>query len=305
MKYCVAYRAHALIPEIEGRLRTVYRVVDAQAPGAESAVALVTNGTMGADADLIGSLPRLEIIAVNGVGVDAVDIGAARARGIRVTSTPDVLTDDVADLAIALMLATIRRLPAADRFVREGAWDRGESFPLTRRVSGRMLGIVGLGRIGRAIATRTEPMMKEIAYHNRRPVEGAPWRYVANLEALAKDVDILILAAPATAQTQGMIGRPVLDALGPDGTLINIARGSLVDEAELVAAITEGRLGAAGLDVFADEPHVPAKLLASDRVVVQPHLGSATVEARTAMGRLVLDNLAAYFAGLPLPTRVL
>ena len=301
----VAYRHGALMPAIEARLRDLYELVAPDAPEAATGRVLVTTGGSGADADLIARLPALELIAVNGVGYDAVDRTAADARGIAISNTPDVLTDDVADLALALLLATARRLPAADRFVRSGEWAAGGSFPLAHRVSGKRLGIVGLGRIGQAIARRAVPFVGDIAYHTRHVVAGVPWRHVADVRTLAAEVDILVIIAPATPQTTGMIDRAVLDALGPSGMLINVARGSLVNEPALVSAIEEGRLGAAGLDVFADEPNVPQALIDSDRVVLLPHIGSATAETRTAMGELVLANVAAHFAGEPLPSVVL
>ena len=300
----VAYSPGALLPEAERALRAACVVVPIDEAAAADARVLVTTGGTGADAATIARLPALGLIAVNGVGYDAVDRAAADARGIAISNTPDVLTDDVADLAIGLLLATARRLPAADRFVRQGDWAAGGRFPLTGRVSGKRLGLVGLGRIGQAIARRAAPFAGEIAYLTRNVVPNVPWRHVADVRTLAAEVDILVVIAPATPQTAGMIDRAVLDALGPAGMLINVARGSLVDEPALVAALADGRLGAAGLDVFADEPNVPAALIGSDRVVLLPHIGSATVETRTAMSDLVLANVAAFFEGRALPTPV-
>jgi len=254
--------------------------------------------------DIIDALPKLEIIAVNGVGLDKVDLDYARARGIAVASTPDVLTEDVADLAIGLWLAAVRRIAAADRFVRAGDWGVKPAFALTPRASGRRVGILGLGKIGSAIAARAAPFSAEVAYSSRHPVKDSGLRYFTDPIALADWADVLFVIVPGGPATQNLVGAEMIAALGPTGVLINVARGSVVDEAALVAALVEGRLGAAGLDVFADEPHVPEALLALDNVVLQPHLGSATVEGRGEMADLVLANLAAHFAGQPLPTPV-
>jgi lactate dehydrogenase-like 2-hydroxyacid dehydrogenase len=265
---------------------------------------LLTTGGRGASAALIEAMPKLEVIGVNGVGYDKVDVAAARARGIVVSNTPDVLTDDVADLAIGLMIATHRRIAAADRFVRRGDWAAGKPFPLSRRLSGRRLGIVGLGRIGLAIAARAAPMMPDIAYCARHRRADVAYRYFADPVALAEAVDVLVLCVPGSAATEGLIDAAVIAALGPQGVLINVARGSVVDEDALVAALAEGGLGGAGLDVFADEPQVPPALLAMDTVVLQPHLGSATIETRRDMAQLVIDNVLAHLAGQPLLTPV-
>lgn len=264
---------------------------------------IVTGGGTGASTALMNALPALGLVAINGVGTDAVDLVAAKARGIRVTNTPDVLTEDVADLAIGLIIATLRRLPRADRFVRAGRWGE-EPFPLARKVTGKRLGIFGLGRIGRAIGVRAEGFGMPVAYVARRPVDGVAWTRAPDLVTLARDADILVVAASASPETRNIVSREVLDALGPQGVLINVARGSLVDEAELIAALKDGRLGGAGLDVFADEPRVPAELRDMEEVVLVPHQASATVETRTAMGELVLANVAAHLAGEPLLTPV-
>lgn len=265
--------------------------------------AIATGGGTGAARDLVDALPNLGIIAINGIGTDAVDLVHARARGIRVTTTPGVLTDDVADLAMALLLAGMRRLTQADRFVRAGRWPT-DRMPLARKATGKRLGILGLGGIGRAVARRAEGFGMEIAYTNRKPADGAPWRFVPDPVRLAADSDILVVAVTGGTATRHLVDRAVLDALGPEGLLVNVARGSVVDEEALVAALAEGRLGGAALDVFANEPHVPEALFAMDQVVLVPHQASATQETRTAMGELVLANLAAYFAGEPLPTPV-
>ncbi|MFO1057088.1 MAG: 2-hydroxyacid dehydrogenase [Dongiaceae bacterium] len=265
--------------------------------------AIATTGGRGAEAALIAQLPALEIISCYGVGVDAIDLPAARARGIAVTNTPDVLTDDVADLALALLLATSRRICAADRHVREGRWLKGD-MPLTRKFSGSRVGIVGLGRIGQAIARRCAAFDCRIAWHGPRPKPDAPYPHVASAVDLARDSDFLVLACPGGAATRGLVNAAVLDALGPEGVLINISRGSVVDEPALVAALLEKRLGGAGLDVFVDEPRVPPALLDLENVVLLPHVASATVETRGKMGDLVIGNLANHFAGKPLITQV-
>jgi lactate dehydrogenase-like 2-hydroxyacid dehydrogenase len=295
-----------MLPEVEARLDASYRVhrlfqakdpAQLVATAGPSVRAIVTGGAHGAKNEIVDALPALEIIAINGIGTDAVDLERARARGVRVTTTPDVLTDDVADLAIGLMLATARRICLADRFVRAGSWPSAR-LPLSAKVSGKRLGIFGLGHVGRAIARRAEGFAMPIAYCERQPVDVA-YRFVPELEVLARDSDFLVVAASGGPATQGIVDRSVLDALGPAGILVNVARGSVVDEAALIAALADGRLGGAGLDVFAHEPQVPQALWAMDNVVLQPHQASATLETRRAMADLVLANLAAHFAGRP------
>jgi lactate dehydrogenase-like 2-hydroxyacid dehydrogenase len=220
---------------------------------------------------------------------------------VAVTNTPDVLTDDVADLAIGLMLAALRGIATADRYVRAGLWLRA-NMPLQTRMSGKRLGIVGMGRIGQAIARRASAFGMSISWNGPRPKD-LPWRYEPDLLALARSVDVLVAACPGGAATRGLISRAVLEALGP-GVFVNIARGSVVDEAALVDLLVTQRLGGAALDVFADEPRVPEALFALDQVVLQPHQASATRETRGAMGQLVLDNIAAHVAGRPLLTPV-
>ncbi|MDI1294902.1 MAG: 2-hydroxyacid dehydrogenase, partial [bacterium] len=227
-----------------------------------------------------------------------------RARGIRVSNTPDVLTDDVADLAVGLLYATIRNIAANDALVRSGAWERGEKPPLSGRVTGRRIGILGLGRIGRAIATRLEPVAGEILYHNRRPATDTPYRYVADPIDCARQSDVLIVATSGGPEAARLVDAAMLDALGPDGVIVNISRGSVIDEDALVAALADKRIAGAGLDVFVNEPHVPHALRAMDHVVLQPHQGSATVQTRAAMADLVLANLDAHFAGMTLVTPV-
>jgi len=256
------------------------------------------------DAGTIARLPSLEIVANFGVGYDSVDTTACAARGIVVTNTPDVLNDEVADTTIALLLATIRRIPQADRFVRSGVWPKGP-FPLSPTLIGRTVGIVGFGRIGRAIASRLEAFaVRAIVYHARHPRADARYAYYPNLIDMARDCDVLIAIVPGGAETRHLISREVMEALGPGGCLINVARGSVVDEAALVDCLAHGRLGMAGLDVFEREPEVPAALFAMDNVVLAPHVGSATHHTRDAMALLVAENLIAWKDGGRPPTPV-
>jgi lactate dehydrogenase-like 2-hydroxyacid dehydrogenase len=265
---------------------------------------VATGGGSGVKSAIFDALPGLEIIAINGIGTDAVDLNKAKARGVRVTTTPDVLTDDVADLAMTLLFAASRGLCVGDRFVRNGHWPRRAALPLARKITGKRLGIFGMGRIGRAIARRAQPFDMKIAYTDLNPLPDVPYNFEPDAVALASRSDFLVIAAAGGPQSRSVIGSAVFDALGPDGIVINVSRGSVVDEDALVTALVEGRIGGAGLDVFADEPNVPPALLALDNVVLQPHRASATVETRTAMGELVLANLAAHFAGQPLKTPV-
>ena len=264
--------------------------------------AVVTSGHTGISTALARRLPRMKLVAINGVGYDQVDTDAMLSLGIRVTNTPDVLTADVADTAIGLMINAMRQLPAAERHVREGHWPRGAS-PLARTASGRRYGILGLGRIGIAIAERLAGFGGSIGYTSRTP-KSVPYRFFTDLHALAEESDVLFVANAATAATRHMVDRKVLDALGAEGVLVNVARGAIVDEDALVEALVEKRILSAGLDVFANEPHVPAALLALENVALAPHVGSATHETRNAMGQLMLDNIEAHFAGRPLPTAV-
>ncbi len=266
--------------------------------------AVVTTGALGLNAGDMALLPHLEIIAVNGVGLDGVALDQARERGIAVTTTPNVLTDDVADLALALLLASARHIVALDRFVRDGGWERREAIAPASSLRGKTAGIFGFGQIGQAIALRLAAFGVHVRYFQPRVIMGTSVPRAASLLALAQESDYLFVCAPGTPATRQSIDRSVLDALGPQGTLINIARGALIDEDALIAALQDGRLGAAGLDVFADEPRVPNALRALPNVVLTPHVGSLTVETRHAMGQLVVDNLAAHFAGLPLLTPI-
>lgn len=273
-------------------------------PAVREARGLVSFGSVGASAAIMDALPKLEMIGLFSVGYDKVDVDHARAQGIRVSNTPDVLTDDVADLAVGLLYATVRNIAANDRLVRSGAWARGEKPALSGRVTGRTIGILGLGRIGRAIAMRLERQAGEIVYHNRRKAPDAPYRYIADPIAFARESDVLIVATSGGPEAAKLVDEAMLDALGAEGVVINISRGSVIDEDALVAALADRRIAGAGLDVFVHEPHVPPALLAMDHVVLQPHQGSATVLTRAAMADLVLANLDAHFAGLPLVTPV-
>jgi lactate dehydrogenase-like 2-hydroxyacid dehydrogenase len=266
--------------------------------------AVVTTGRTGVTADLMAQLPSLGAIVNFGVGYDTTDVEAAAARGVLISNTPDVLTDCVADTAIGLAIDTLRRLSDADRFVRRGDWPEAGTYPLTRKVSGKRVGIVGLGRIGQAIATRFEAFGCPISYHSRREVPGSPYAYAASPAELAADVDILVVATSGGSGTQHLVDRQVLEALGPEGYLVNIARGSVVDQDALVEALTLGRLAGAGLDVFTDEPNVPEALTKLDNVVLLPHVGSGTVETRAAMEALVLANLDRFLQSGQLVTPV-
>lgn len=257
---------------------------------------LVTGQTVASDAELLRQLPDLRIISSFGVGYDLVDAKAAHARGITVTNTPDVLTDEVADLAIGLLIATMRRLPQADAFTRQGRWLKG-NFPLSDTLRGKTMGILGLGRIGKAIALRAEAFGLKLAYHGRTQQPDVPYSYFASLTEMAQAVDILMVIAPGGASTKAIVNRAVMEALGAKGTLINVARGSLVDEPVMVEMLASGALGAAGLDVFEDEPRVPEALFGLENVVLLPHIGSASVHTRNLMGQLVVDNVIAIAEG--------
>lgn len=244
----------------------------------------------------INAFPNLEIIANFGVGYDAVDVAHAAANGIVVTNTPEVLNDEVADTAVALLLNTLRQFPQAEQWLRGGNWQPGVGFPLSPySLKGRHIGLYGLGRIGQEIARRLEPFKVTISYHTRSPHDGVPYGYFPTLLDMAKAVDTMIAIVPKTEQTHKTINAEVLSALGPQGVLINVGRGWTVDEAALIAALREGRLGAAGLDVFYDEPRVPAELIALPNACLLPHVASASMPTRNAMADLVADNIIAWF----------
>lgn len=263
---------------------------------------IVTRSNVTVPAAILDRLPALEIISTFGVGYDGLPLAAAAARNIRVTNTPDVLNTAVAELCMGMLLGLLRRLPASDRFVRDGQWMQG-TMPLGVSLSGKRVGIVGLGRIGKDIARRLEAFGVVLSYHGRSDQHIA-YRYEPDLVQLARDADILIVAAPGGPETNKLIDRAVLDALGATGYLVNIARGSLVDEAALIDALERRTLGGAALDVFEQEPHANARLAALDNVLLAPHLGSATVETRQAMMDLVMENLRSHFAGRAVPTPV-
>jgi lactate dehydrogenase-like 2-hydroxyacid dehydrogenase len=294
-----------LMPPLAETLRTTYdALVLPDGPDRDAFLAehgpkvevVVTSGRFGVPTAVMDALPALGAVVNFGVGYDSTDTATARTRGILVSNTPDVLTDCVADIALGLTIDVLRGLGAADRFVRRGDWTPGTTFPLTRRVSGKRVGILGLGRIGSAIATRFEAFGCPVSYHSRREVEGAPYSYAATPVELAAGVDVLVVATAGGSATARLVDRAVLEAVGPDGYLINIARGSVVDEDALVDLLTSGGLAGAGLDVFADEPRVPDVLLDLDNVVLLPHLASGTVETRAAMAQLTLANLDSYLA---------
>jgi lactate dehydrogenase-like 2-hydroxyacid dehydrogenase len=248
------------------------------------------------DAAFIDALPSLEIVAGFGVGYDAIDAAHCATRGVMVTNTPDVLSDEVADTAVGLLINTVRELPRAEAWLRNGRWEREGGYPLTpATLRGRHVGIFGLGRIGRAIATRLTAFGLKVAYHNRRPMAGLDYDYYPSLRELAAAVDTLICVAPGGAATERAVDAEILRALGPDGIFINIGRGSTVDEPALIAALRDGTIRAAGLDVFSDEPHVPRALFDLPNAYLLPHVGSATMHTRRAMADLTADNLIAWF----------
>ena len=293
----------SLPPFLDQPLRADYRCHDYAKAADKTALlarvgskirGLVQGGQTVTPVSLLDALPALEIISVFGVGYDGVPTDYCRKRGIKVTNTPDVLTDDVADVAVALILMTSRGFVRANRFLHNGEWSR-RSPDLSSKLGGRTVGIVGLGRIGKAIAERVEAMRMNIAYTGRKPRD-VPYRFVGDLRALAAEVDFLVIACPGGPATRHIVDEGVLAALGKKGTLINIARGSIVDEAALVRALTDGTIKGAGLDVFDDEPNVPQALLALDNVVLLPHVGSATRETRGAMGDLCKANLDRWFS---------
>ncbi len=298
-------RVGPLMPFLEEALERLYAAPSLAEVNGETAgltVAVAGGGTVVGAAEM-DALPDLAAIANFGVGYDNVDVEEATRRGIVVSNTPDVLTDAVADLSVALVLDVLRQVSASDRFVRRGQWAAGERYPLTREVRGSVVGILGLGRIGEAVAMRLEPFGAQIAYHSRSPKD-VPWTYHDSPVALATASDVLVVLTPGGAATKHLVDADVIEALGADGYLVNVARGSVVDEDALVQALEEGRIAGAGLDVFADEPRVPAALLDRDDVVLLPHVGSATVQTREAMATLVLDNVASFLAKGELVTPV-
>lgn len=270
----------AFLREISGRVRGI------AAGGGHNRV----------DGALFDALPKLEVISSFGVGYDHVDAAEAGRRGLVVTNTPDVLTDEVADLALGLLISTVRQLPQVDRYLREGKWLKG-AYPLTTSLRGRKVGIVGLGRIGKAVAHRIEAFGLPVAYHGRSRQADVAYRYYPSLVEMAQDVDTLISVAPGGASTHHIINAEVLKALGPNGIVVNVGRGTVIDEKALIEALQNKTILSAGLDVFEDEPRVPAELIAIEHAVLLPHVGSASVHTREAMGQLLVDNLSAWFEG--------
>ena len=264
--------------------------------------AIATNGGVGASAELIAACPKLEVISIYGVGFDAVDLAACNARGIKVANTPDVLTDDCADLAVGMMLALARGIVKAEAWARSGEWTKA-SFPLQRRVTGMKAGILGLGRIGVEVGKRLEGFGMDIAY-SARTAKDTPYTFIADPVALAERSDVLIVTALSNAETRHLVSAKVLAALGPNGLLVNISRASIIDETALLEALEAGQLGGAALDVFEGEPHLNPRFLALPNVLLQPHHASGTLETRRAMGQLMRENLTAHFAGKPLLTPV-
>lgn len=264
----------------------------------------VTTGRTGVGAADMDRFPALEAIVHFGVGYDATDVEEAARLGIAVSNTPDVLTDCVADTAVALVLDAMRGFSAADRFVRRGDWAAGDPFPLTRRVTGARVGILGLGRIGRAVASRLEAFEMQISYHGRTPKPDVAYAYAGSVAGLAEGADVLVVTVSGGDSTRGLVDAEALSALGPEGFLVNVSRGSVVDEPALISALEGGRLGGAGLDVFADEPRVPEALLRRDDVVLLPHLASGTVESRSEMRELVLANVERFLADGELVTPI-
>ncbi|MBY0350487.1 2-hydroxyacid dehydrogenase [Tabrizicola sp.] len=267
--------------------------------------AIATRGDLGASEAMIAACPKLEMISVFGVGYDSVHLPSCRARGIRVTNTPDVLTDDVADLAVAMLLSLVRQVGPAEAWVRSGDWAAKGVPPLTRKVTGTRAGILGLGRIGAAIGRRLQGFGMDIAYSARSPKPGAEaWTYIPDAVALAERSDHLFIALAATPETRHIVNARVLQALGPEGTLINISRAANVDETALLDALETGQIAGAALDVFEGEPNLNPRFLTAPNILLQPHHGSGTIETRKAMGKLTRDNLTAHFAGQPLLTPV-
>lgn len=273
---------------------TIHTLADGNYP-ADKITHIATNGHDGVPADVMSSLPNLKMVSCYGVGYDAIDVTVAKSKGVMVTHTPNVLNAEVATTAVMLMMACYRELLRDDAWVRSGSWQAKGNAPLTRSVDNQTVGILGLGRIGQAIADKLAPFGTTIVYHSRSKKD-FEYQYFDNLTDMAKAVDCLICITPGGPSTNKIVNRDVIDALGPNGTLVNVSRGSVVDEAALIAALQEGRLGWAGLDVFEAEPKVPEALRALQNVVLLPHVGSATVETRAAMGALTVDNLLQHLA---------
>ena len=301
----VLQRTQAIL-EQEFNLLKLYEAADRAAflkDAAPRARGLATFGGAGADATLMDALPRLEIISHFGVGVDSIDLAAAKSRGIIVSNTPEVLNDCVADTAMSLVLNVLRQFPQSESYLRSGYWATRGAYPLTTSLGGKTLGVLGLGRIGEAIAQRAQAFGMKIRYHNRSKKK-VPYARDADIVSLAKNSDVLLVATPGGAETSKIVNAKVLDALGPEGYVVNISRGSTIDEPVLLAYLKDRRIAGAGLDVFENEPDINPEFFALPNAVVYPHVGSATNETRFAMGMLQVDNLRAHFGGKPALTRV-
>jgi len=293
-------------PDLKAALEAKYGLADYAALGggpghpvpAPGYTVAVTMGVFGIDAAQFAALPDLKLVACNGAGLDRIDLAEARRRGVAVCHTPDELADDVADGAIGLVYALLRRIVAADRFVREGRWLK-ERPAASTRLAGKTLGVVGLGRIGSRIARRAEANGMAVKYHGRRPQPDAPWPFVADVGALAAEVDVLVLACPGGEATRNLVSRSVIERLGPKGYLVNVARGSVVDEAALLDALEAKAIAGAALDVFATEPDIDPRFLALDNVVLQPHSASITNETRAAMVKRLISDIDAFLNGRP------
>ena len=302
-------QTHKLLASCEEALAAKYTVhklheapdKDALLASIKDSVRAIAGGAV--DGALMDKLPKLEVISNFGVGYDSIDTAAAKQRNIRVTNTPNVLNDAMAEITIGLMIALARRLPQADQYVRAGKWPGG-TFPLQVELNGKTVGILGLGRIGKEIAVRCQAMRMRVVYHGRRKQPDEPYVYYDNLADMARDIDWLVVIAPGGKGTDKIVSREVLEALGPQGYIVNMARGSLIDEPAMVEMLQTGKLGGAALDVFEKEPQVHEALFALDNVVLSPHQGSATHQTRNKMGALVVANLDAHFAGEPLLTPV-
>jgi len=281
----------------------LHEMADPDAWLAANGATIRAHAGSGVSAELMGKLPNLEIIAGFGVGYDNIDTKAAKAANIRVTNTPNVLNDAVAELTIGLMISLARRIPQGDQFVRQGKWPKG-NMGLFSELTGKTVGILGLGRIGKEIASRAQAMKMRVVYTGRKRQPAEPHIFYDNLTDMARDCDWLVIIAPGGKSTDGIVSREVLEALGPTGMLVNVARGTLIDEAAMLELLQNNGLGGAALDVFEKEPQVPAGFLALDNVVLSPHQGSATTQTRDAMGALLVANLDAHFAGEPLISAV-
>ncbi|MEX2520813.1 MAG: 2-hydroxyacid dehydrogenase [Paracoccaceae bacterium] len=301
---------HPVCMEQIDTLGTVHRLWEASdkdayiATHGEKIEVVATDGHHGCPPALMSRLPNLKLISSYGVGYDNIDVPAANAHGAKVSNTPEVLNDAMAEITVGLMVSLCRRIPEADAFVRAGKWADG-GFGLTAELTGAKAGILGLGRIGKEIARRLVAMKMEVVYHGRSEQAGQPYTYFGDLTEMARAVDWLIVITPGTAETTGLVDARVMEALGPEGALVNVARGAVVDEAALVKALASGQLGGAALDVFEDEPRPARELFTMANTVLSPHQGSATRRTRAAMGQLVVDNIKAHIAGKPLITEVI